>query len=543
MTVMTKKQSRSLICPICSLHTPYSSQGSLYRYHVMGEHNISETDYYRLHVATDPNCHLCACGKEKHYISLSQGYTLFCNPKCSYRKAHCLEKKRKTSLERYGNANYVNTEKRVKTRRRRYGPKMEKISEKILATKQERYGDAHFNNIQQTRKTKLMRYGNEFYLNEKQQKETNLERYGVSSPLHDPTIYQKTQKTRYQRVFAKMISQIDTSKYKVLSFLRGVIQIRCLKCGKDSTFSRKPLEYRLAHHMELCYGCLPKDQKVSSLEKEMVGEIKQLFEVCILTNVRIKNIKELDVLFPDQKIALEMNGLYYHSDQFKRPEYHLIKSQECEKIGIRLLHIFEDEWLYKRELVLSILRSALKVPPLRKVYGRKCVIKSVSTPEERAFLDENHIQGYVASKVSLGLYLQDALVSIMSFGSARFKNHDYQYELLRFCSLKNTYVAGAAGKLFQAFLAQNKPNSILSYCDRRLFSGDVYPSIGMTYLRDTEPNYYYIQGDQRFNRFKFRKSQLIKSGFSPTKSEAEIMRDREFHRIYDCGNKVYVWRR
>ena len=134
----------------------------------------------------------------------------------------------------------------------------------------------------------------------------------------------------------------------------------------------------------------------------------------------------------------------------------------------------------------------------------------------------------------------------MCFGKPRINlgsrnSEEGEYELLRFCNKLYTTVVGGASKLFKHFIDAYNPSLITSYCDRRWSVGKMYEALGFTLSHKSQPNYYYIQGNNRKNRFKFRKSELIKEGFDPNKSESEIMKERGIHRIYDCGTLVFKW--
>lgn len=148
--------------------------------------------------------------------------------------------------------------------------------------------------------------------------------------------------------------------------------------------------------------------------------------------------------------------------------------------------------------------------------------------------------GFVNSNIRYGLYYNDELVSLMTFGGLRkslgTSAKENEYELLRFCNKINTTIVGGASKLFKHFLANNHPEKIISYSDKRLFSGGLYEQLGFIKKEDTQPNYFYIKNGIRENRFKYRKSELVKEGFDSSKTEHQIMIERKMYRIYDCGN-------
>ena len=179
-----------------------------------------------------------------------------------------------------------------------------------------------------------------------------------------------------------------------------------------------------------------------------------------------------------------------------------------------------------------------------KIYARKCEIRTVETNECTDFLNKNHIQGWCPSQIKLGLYCDNELVSLMTFGKSRHFIGDgkMQYELLRFCNKINTQVIGGASKLFKYFIETYNPNSVLSYSDRRWSKGNLYNKLGFTFSHFSKPNYYYVIGNVRKNRFNFRKSILVKKYDCPEDlSESEFCKKQKWHRIYDCGTAVYKW--
>lgn len=108
--------------------------------------------------------------------------------------------------------------------------------------------------------------------------------------------------------------------------------------------------------------------------------------------------------------------------------------------GIQLYQIFDIEYndVVKKDIWLSMIRNKLGLS--RRIYARKCEIKLPSKLEAKKFINENHMQGGdVPSNLVFGLYYDDELVSLMSFGKSRF-NKSYDYELLRFCNRKNISV-------------------------------------------------------------------------------------------------------
>lgn len=260
---------------------------------------------------------------------------------------------------------------------------------------------------------------------------------------------------------------------------------------------------------------------------------------------------ELDFYIPDIKLAIEMNGLFYHSEMGgKDRNYHKTKSELCENAGVQLLHIWEYEWVYKNDIVLSILKSKLMVID-RRIFARKCVCKCIDSKTAKSFCEMNHLQGYVQSKYKFGLYYNDELVSVMTFGKCRsilrMNNTNGCCELYRLCSLLGTVVVGGASKLFKYALEHMKLDgirTIYTFAKRDLSVGNVYDKLGFIKEGVTEPNYFYcnIKGD-KINRYSCMKHKLIlKYGDSVSDMhEGDIMRKMGYYKCYDSGNIKYKY--
>lgn len=211
---------------------------------------------------------------------------------------------------------------------------------------------------------------------------------------------------------------------------------------------------------------------------------------------------------------------------------------------IKTINIFEDQWLDRKEVVKSRLLNLLNKS--KRVYARKCVIKEVSYKEKKEFIDENHLQGDVRSRVNLGLYYEDELISIMTLGGLR-KNlgqvsKEGSYELLRFCNKLNVSNIGGASKLFKYFINNYEVSNVISYADRSWSSGELYEKMNFT-KSETKiiPNYFYIIDGTRKNRFGYRKDILVSAGFDKNMTEVAIQHSRGYYRIFDLGSYKYEW--
>ena len=250
---------------------------------------------------------------------------------------------------------------------------------------------------------------------------------------------------------------------------------------------------------------------------------------------------ELDMYIPSKGIGIELDGLYWHSDKFKDKYYHRDKQTYFKREGIRVLHVFEDEWYDKREIVSSIIQNALGQIN-NVVYGRDTRVASISYADYEQFMVDNHIQGTAKASIRYGLYHGNELVSCMSFGKPRRalgKADKNGFELIRFANKINLRVIGSATKLYSTFVKEYAPTYVYSYANKRYFSGALYQVLGMDFVKETIPNYFYVKGAKRFNRFMFRKDILVSGGEDINSTEREIMKGRGYLRIYDCGTYKY----
>lgn len=325
----------------------------------------------------------------------------------------------------------------------------------------------------------------------------------------------------------------DRYDYSKVEYVMAKVEVEII-CSEHGSFFRTPNSHLNGGG---CYRC---SCARSNPEYEIMDYIKSFYSGELIHGDR-KQIapKELDIYVPELNLAIEYCGLYWHSEDHKSKNYHLDKLQACNNIGIRLLTIFENEWIYNSEVVKSRIRNMFKQTETR-YYARDCVIGEISNQDAKLFLEENHIQGYIASSIKYGLFHKGELVSVMTFSKSRF-NKNYEYELLRFANKRYTNVIGGASKLYKHF-KRNHNGSVISYCDLRWGQGGVYEKLGFSLSHISQPNYFYFKKDILESRHKYQKHKLkdLLENFNEDLSEIENMQNNGYKRIFDCGNKVFV---
>jgi predicted DNA-binding protein YlxM (UPF0122 family)/very-short-patch-repair endonuclease len=290
------------------------------------------------------------------------------------------------------------------------------------------------------------------------------------------------------------------------------------------------------------------EQQVEQFVRSIVGED------IIICDRQIIHPQELDIVIPNHKIAIEYCGLYWHSDAVKDDRYyHVKKLEKCRERGYKLLTIFEDEWINSPETVKSKISHILEHSNSLRINARQCNIRSIEAYQKNSFLNQFHIQGADKAKVSLGLFFDEELIAVMTFsapshlkGGKNKINGDGSWELNRFATNSKYVVRGAAGKLLTHFKKNHNWTHIYSYADRRWSTGNLYEQLGFTLTSYSKPNYWYIQTQKvaRLYRYNFKKSNLVSLGFDPNKTEFEIMKERGYHKLWDCGTiRFDIWKK
>jgi len=419
-----------------------------------------------------------------------------------------------------------------------------------------------YNNIQETKDNNQLKI-----------KETLNKKYGITNISQLKEIKEKKENTMLKNYGVKFNSQRlsvkenisnnmtnvnlkknSDKRYNLLSNIKNInivnlynknnkylTDLQCLKCNNIFSISQHLAQDRYISKYDVCIICNPINKYYSKGEKEILNFIQENYNGEIIENSRsiIQN-NELDIYLPELNLAFEFNGTYWHSELYKNKNYHLNKTEKCINKNIHLIHIFQDDWEYKSDIIKSRILNLLNKS--NKIYARKCNIKIVSNKDKIQFLNTNHIQGNCVSKYNLGLYFNNELVSLMTFGERKITG-SFNMELLRFCNKLNTTIVGGASKLFKYFINNYEYINIISYADRSWSNGNLYEQLGFTFIKNTTPNYYWIMNGLKENRFNFRKDKLIKNNLLiEGETEVSCMHRLGYYRIYDSGSLVFEWK-
>jgi hypothetical protein len=500
-----------------------------------------------------PKCKNPNCNKKTKYKNSTLGYYEYCSNKCISSDPNIKKIKEEKSLEKFGTKSPAQSkeikEKIIETNQIKYGgnsPMSNKdIQDKSKKTLLENFGVDNPNKSPEIIKKrvesfKLSNYKETF-------KETSIKRYGVNHPWMNKEIHTKTIISTKNSKNIKLEKSINIklekyTQYELISidydkFKRNIV-IFCSICNKEFNINREDFHIRFREKTTICTNCNPINSSQSGTEMELYKFIKDNYSGEIITNSkRIIHPNELDIYLPELNLAFEYNGLYWHSESQKGKYYHISKTKKCNEIGIKLIHIWEDDWVYKNEIIKSIVLNNINNIN-NKIFARKCEISEIeSSTIIKEFLNNNHILGQSSSNIKVGLYYDNELVSLMCF----LKIDEDSYNLVRFCNKINTIVVGGSSKLFNHFIDKYHPKSIITYSDESMFTGELYKKLGFTFDSYSPINYKWVIGKKREHKSKYRKNRLMISGYDPSKTEDEIMiEDIGSYKIWDCGLKKWI---
>ena len=541
-----------------------------------------------------------SCLNKTKFLSIPRGYRDFCSKKCSNSNGELITKKtsnfKLNNIEKWGVDNPMKRDEFVKKLiKKKSELNYSEISEKYKENFIKNWGVDNPSKLTYVKtkkiKTSIENWGvdNPFQSNEIKDKIklTNIDRFGFNHPLKSDDIKNKVRETLLKNwgVTNPMKSEEIKFKFKetciekwgfthffkspkakldrknkminyhntylkdldleMLDINESGFSLICSKCKNEFYIYTTTFHIRKRLKENICTTCNPVEYSSSFSEKSILNFIREHYDGEILPNFRINN-KEIDIYLPHLKIGFEFNGLYWHSDKFKPKTYHKEKLILFNQNNISCFNIWEDDWADNEIIIKSMILNKLGKTPNR-IFGRKCQIMEVDDMKlVRDFLVDNHIQGFVGSKVKLGLFYEDELVSLMTFGNLRRslgqKSKVGSWELLRFCNKLNTQVVGGASKLFKYFLKNFEVDEIISYSKNDYSNGNLYKKLEFEFIGDTKENYYWVVRGKRIGRFNFRKDKLVRNGEDPNLTEVEIMQERGYHRVFDSGNKKWIYK-
>lgn len=467
-------------------------------------------------------CDSCSIEKE----------VVFCDYyKLGYSNGEYLCKKcklKKNNLEKFGVENVF---------------QLESVKEKSKKTNLEKRGVEFISQSKEVqikiKKGNLDKYGSEHHLRNpkilEKQKLTNIEKWGFENVSKNHDIKEKKKETNLKNWGSTNNKKSEIFRKKNFKVAKHPNYVNYIKDGTslfkcDNSQEHRfeigidVIQKRIKYNTVLCTICNPIDKHQSGKEIKLFNFIKSIYNDEIIQNFKIDR-KEIDIYLPRLKIGFEFNGVYWHSDVYKSKSFHKEKSDFFNSNGIHIFHIWEDDWIEKENIIKSQISNIIGLS--KKIGARKCEVKEVKNVSiVKDFLNQNHIQGSVNSKIKIGLFFNDELVSIMTFDQfeGRTKMKENEWNLNRFCNKSGFSVVGGASKLLNFFIERYKPKRIISYSDKDWSRGDLYQKLQFKKVSETNPDYKYLVDFKRIHKSNFKKSI---TGISES--------NLDLPKVWDCG--------
>lgn len=474
------------------------------------ESSISERLYHVYNnINRKPKCFTCQ-QKNTTFINFKSGYRRNCSIECSSVDPERIE----------------NIVKKLDHK---------EIQQKVKQTNLKKYGESSFFKTKEfkdtTKATKLSKYNNPNYCNHEKAKETCEKKYGAPYYLSSEKGKKHLQKKIIENNGSLKLDVETNKKLNDIHFLKDLNKTKSMTdIAEYLGVTLKAVSDKFVKHNVSPINHISKKQK---LQQKLVDSIP------FVTSVNDRSIitpKEIDIV-TSKKIAIELNGVYWHSrkDNLWKTK-HLEKHIECKNAGYQLLQFTDVEWIEKPDIVVSIIKAKMGIFKT-KIRASKCNISFINSKVAKSFYESNHIQGFASAKHHYGLFYDNKLVFAMSLRKPRF-NPEYEYEIVRMSSKLNSIVYGGMSKMMKHIEKTLNPKNLVSYANRDYSDGMSYSSTGFVQVKETEPGYFWCKNKTIISRYQAQKSKLksILETFDPKKSEHENMISNGYKKYWNCGH-------
>lgn len=475
------------------------------------------------------------CGNHVKFISVSKGYAQYCSKKCSANGEDSREKMKQTLLKKYGVTNNLHIpeiEKRIKENNlKKYGYENPAKSD-IVKEKQA--------------KTNIGKYGAKCSLQNKDIKEkskrTMIEKYGTTSALQNKNLLEKAKRTCFEHYGYEHPTQSPEIQKKLKQYNREKFGADWILCTKEA---HEKAKQTCLEKYGVMYACMRPEARNFSNDSKPNKEFAELLDKNKIEYEREFAIENKSYDFKLGNILVEIDPFATHNSTWglynnpKNSYYHINKTKLAIENGYHCIHVWD--WDNKNKII-ELLKDK------ETVYARKCELKEPTKQETDLFLNKNHLQGTCkGQKIRIGLYYNNELIQIMTFGKPRY-NKKYEYELLRLCTKNGYKVVGGAERCFKHFIDDKNPDTIISYCDNSKFTGDVYNALHFELKSFGLPSKHWYNGktgahitDNLLRQRGY--DQLFNTDYGKGTSNEELMYNNDFVEIYDSGQSIYIYKR
>jgi hypothetical protein len=406
-------------------------------------------------------------------------------------------------------------ENRIKIKQKRWDEKtQEELDEIMSKTKQTWIDNTGFDNPMKVQETK------------EKAKQTNLERRGVEWVPQDPNVKEKTRETHISRVIKKINEKLNEAELELIDDFVNITNLIEVKCKKCNYVFETVLDY-VFHDYGKCPKCYPKNTSINEREiREFIESIIPDEEI-IYNDRKILNGKEIDILVPSKKIAIEHNGIFWHSEKAGvTKDYHLDKTNSCKNQDYEMIHIFEDEWSYKKDLVKNKLTYKLNKDSL--IYNSFEIVE-LDKNESKIFIKDNDLYELKEFDKSLGIKDNNEILALVSFdnlnGNVNIKN---------FC-VKSEYSPKYISDIVQCIIDYGV-KKITVETDKRFLDQELFSIFKI--IDEKDPDYSYFKCLCRIT-----KNELILQSQDVNLNESEYSELNGWFKIWDCGKYVLEYQK
>ncbi len=270
------------------------------------------------------------------------------------------------------------------------------------------------------------------------------------------------------------------------------------------------------------------EKRQSNGEREIIQYIKEILpKIKIYKNYRrLIHPKELDIYIPSKKFAIEFNGIYFHSMIVGKKDktYHLDKMKKCKERGVKLIQIWDVEWINKKDIIKSVIRNILIPEQNISKESRYLKVLEINSKISNNFLETYHLKGSDNSDIQLGLYYNTELLALMTFKKKK-TGPIMEWKLSRYIVKSGITIGNGANQLFNYFIKKYKPKKILAFSDSRWFGGGLYKKLGFKFDSIIKPTFYYTD----YINIYLNKRDIITDNI------------KKIDKIYDCGEIKWIF--
>lgn len=245
----------------------------------------------------------------------------------------------------------------------------------------------------------------------------------------------------------------------------------------------------------------------------------------------------LDSYFPtffskwlqERQIEFELDGNFFRIGDLSIHYFNNL--DEFEESHDWVIKIWYDQWQNYPQIVLSRLKSLLGLNA--KLPARVCKVRRIDQPVAIEFLNNNHLQQAVSSKIKYGMFLpkayfrllneqivpenEELLVAVMTFsGPKKYYENQHiiqSYELIRFANLLDLNVVGGFSKMLRNFIREKTPGNIMTYVDADWSDGHNFGRLNFNLIEKTDSIFFRLdEANKRVITRSRREAEVVNSG-------------------------------